>query len=183
MQCFNAVIVEKFNSISQYFLQWYYFFCFRNVSPSKYATPLKWAMTGPGMTFLLSGKWASDMAVASRLYIGKAGVLYFSIRNVYSFILVSISLFIAMPAFSVTRAYCKELLCETFNYLLLPDDTPDDKTAGRDNKTALRAFKVILKLAKEANACLLNDECNENKNIKGAAGCSDSGELVRVMGC
>lgn len=80
-----------------------------------------------------------------------------------------------MPAFSVTRAYCKELLCETFGYLLLPADSPDGK-AGRDSETALRAFKVTLNLAKEANACLLNDECNENRNIKGAAGCSDSGE-------
>ena len=54
-------------------LQWYYFFCFQNTSPGMYATPLKWAVTEPGKSFLMSGKWAADVTIASRLYQGNAG--------------------------------------------------------------------------------------------------------------
>ena len=53
-------------------LQWYYFFCFRNVSPNKYATPLKWAVTPPGKKFLMSAQWAPDVKLGSKLYVGAA---------------------------------------------------------------------------------------------------------------
>ena len=52
--------------------QWYYFFCFRNVSPNKYATSLKWAVTPPGKKFLMSAQWASDVKLGSKLYVGAA---------------------------------------------------------------------------------------------------------------
>lgn len=78
--------------------------------------------------------------------------------------------FLALPAYAVTRAFCKELLCETFGYLLLPGDSPNSQ-ASRDSEVALQAFKLILNLAKEATSCLGNE-----KHIRAVAGCSDSGE-------
>ena len=76
----------------------------------------------------------------------------------------------------MTRAYCKELLCENFGFLLLPGDSPDGDKVERDGETALQVFKLILNTAKEANSCLLNEEAGGEKTIKGAEGCSDSGE-------
>ena len=78
----------------------------------------------------------------------------------------------------MTRAYCKELLSETFGHLLLPDHLPGSP-ANRDSEGTLQAFKFTLNLAKEANSCLLNAECDE-KSVRAAAGCSDSGELELV---
>lgn len=89
----------------------------------------------------------------------------------------SVLFFVALPSFSVTRAYCKELLCETFGFLLLPDGSPDSGKVERDSETALQAFKLVLNIAKDANSCLLNEEAGGEKTVKGAEGCSDSGEL------
>ncbi len=87
-----------------------------------------------------------------------------------------VSFLLALPLYSITRAYCKEVLCETFGYLLLPDDSPDSQ-ASRDSESVLQTLKLILKLAKEANLCLLNANCSE-KTVREAAGCSDSGECL-----
>ena len=84
--------------------------------------------------------------------------------------------FAALPSFSVTRAYCKELLSETFDFLLLPDGSSDSTAKERDSEAALQAFKLVLNLAKEANSCLLSEEAGGEKTIHGAEGCSDSGE-------
>ena len=78
LQHIHFIVQEGFDSTDNIFifdipLQWYYFFCFQNTSPSKYATPLKWAVTEPGKSFLMSGKWASDVAIAAKLYKGNAG--------------------------------------------------------------------------------------------------------------
>lgn len=83
---------------------------------------------------------------------------------------------VALPSFAVTRAYCKELLCETFGILLLPDTSSDSNKAERDGDAALQAFKLVLNIAKEANACLMNEEAGGEKTLNGGAeGCSDSG--------
>ena len=42
------------------------------MSPNKYATPLKWAVTPPGKKFLMSAQWASDVKLGSKLYVGAA---------------------------------------------------------------------------------------------------------------
>ena len=42
------------------------------MSPNKYATPLKWAVTPPGKKFLMSAQWASDVRLGSKLYVGAA---------------------------------------------------------------------------------------------------------------
>jgi hypothetical protein len=42
------------------------------VSPNKYATPLKWAVTPPGKKFLMSAQWAPDVKLGSKLYVGAA---------------------------------------------------------------------------------------------------------------
>lgn len=62
----------------------------------------------------------------------------------------------ALPAYSVTRAFCKHLLRDTFTSLLLPGDAPSgsrDPTAG---DTCLETLKSILDIAKEADSTLLN---------------------------
>ena len=87
----------------------------------------------------------------------------------------------ALAAYAVTRAFCKELLCETFGYLLLPNDSPNNQP-NRDSEVALQAFKLVLNLAKEATSCLLNAEGNE-QHIRAVAGCSDSGEALLIKMC
>lgn len=97
------------------------------------------------------------------------------------FMTVTLFYFPALPAYAVTRAFCKELLCETSGYLLLPDDSPNSQ-ASRDSEVALQAYKLVLNLAKEATSCLLNAEGNE-KHIRDIAGTSDSGEALALSLC
>ena len=59
----------------------------------------------------------------------------------------------ALPLFSVTRAYCKELLRDTFSTHLLPD-TPTGSHDPSSN-SARYVFKDVLNLAKEANSSLV----------------------------
>ena len=77
----------------------------------------------------------------------------------------------ALPIYSVTRAYCKRLLCETFTALLLPDTVPEEQVSS---EFVLRAFKQTLNLAKEANTTLF-DAQSGGKLLRTAAGFSDSG--------
>ena len=81
---------------------------------------------------------------------------------------------IALPTYAVTRSFCKELLCESFHYLLLPDDSPPSSQATRDSEMALQAFKLVLKLAREATSCLASTDGKKN-SLEGVADSSDSG--------
>ena len=78
----------------------------------------------------------------------------------------------ALPAYSVTRAFCKELLCETFTALLLPDNNPDNPTSS---DCVLGAFKHTFNLAKEANADILGSQ-DYSKLLGAAVSTSDSGK-------
>ena len=44
------------------------------MSPWDYASPLKWATTQSGKTFLMSSKWEAEVQIGSRLYVGNAGM-------------------------------------------------------------------------------------------------------------
>jgi len=81
---------------------------------------------------------------------------------------------VALPTYAVTRSFCKELLCETFHYLLLPDDSPPSSQATRDSEVALQAFKLVLKLAREATTSLANTAGKKN-SLEGVAESSNSG--------
>lgn len=59
----------------------------------------------------------------------------------------------ALPLYSVSRAFCKELLCQAFNSLLLPP-VPSSPTQPFTDTTR-EEFKYILTLAKEATSSLL----------------------------
>ena len=72
----------------------------------------------------------------------------------------------------MTRAYCKQLLCETFTALLLPDSLPEEQISS---DFALQAFKQTLNLAKEANTTLFDSQSG-GKLLRTAAGFSDSGK-------
>ena len=80
-------------------------------------------------------------------------------------------IYTALPLYSVTRAYCKRLLCETFTALLLPDSVPDEQISS---DFALQAFKQTLNLAKEASTTLVDSQSG-GKLLSTAAGISDSG--------
>ena len=87
-----------------------------------------------------------------------------------AFLPLSLSL-TALPLYSVTRAYCKRLLCETFTALLLPDSLPEKQISS---DSALQAFKQTLNLAKETSTTLV-DSKSGGKLLRTAAGVSDSG--------
>ena len=72
----------------------------------------------------------------------------------------------------MTRAYCKELLRDTFTAHLLPEAAPGshDQQDGAE-ESALQAFKHILNLAKEANSNLVDAQTTE-ESLKNAAGSS-----------
>jgi len=133
-------------------LMWYYFFCSRNANPSKFATPLKWTVTPQGKRFLLSTKWASEVKLGSRLYQGPA----------------------ALPLYSVTRAFCKDLLRKTFTTLLLPENSQEGSDDLRRGELTSDTFKYILNLAKEANSSLLAYH-SDVRSLSAAARSSDSG--------
>ena len=78
--------------------------------------------------------------------------------------------------YAVTRSFCKELLCETFHYLLLPDDSPSSQ-ASRDSEVAVQAFKLVLKLAKEAMSCISSSDGSKS-SLSEIAGSSDSGNVA-----
>jgi hypothetical protein len=82
----------------------------------------------------------------------------------------------ALPLYSVTRAYCKRLLCETFTALLLPDSSPDKQISS---DSALQAFKQTLNLAKETSTTLVDSQSG-GKLLSTAAGVSDSGIYMHV---
>lgn len=82
---------------------------------------------------------------------------------------------IALPTYAVTRSFCKELLCETFHYLLLPDDSPSSQ-ACRDSEVAVQAFKLVLKLADEATSSLSSSD-SKNSSLKEVTINPDSGML------
>ena len=84
----------------------------------------------------------------------------------------------ALPLYSVTRAYCKQLLCETFTALLLPDSVPDEQISS---DFALQAFKQTLNMAKEASTTLF-DAQSGGKLLSTAAGVSDSGMYSKNCG-
>ena len=80
----------------------------------------------------------------------------------------------ALPLYSVTRAFCKDLLHDTFAALLLPNASKEGSHDLRGKEPAPNTFKYILNLAKEANSSLLARH-SRVKSLNTAAGSSDSG--------
>ena len=80
----------------------------------------------------------------------------------------------ALPLYSVTRAFCKDLLHDTFAALLLPNASKEGSHDPRGKEPAPNTFKYILNLAKEANSSLLARH-SRVKSLNTAAGSSDSG--------
>ena len=95
-----------------------------------------------------------------------------------AFLPLSLSL-TALPLYSVTRAYCKRLLCETFTALLLPDSLPEKQISS---DSALQAFKQTLNLAKETSTTLVDSQSG-GKLLSTAAGVSDSGTYAHKWKC
>jgi hypothetical protein len=124
---------------------WYYLFRSRNLGPSQLPAVLKWSATPRGKTFLQSGRWEAEVSLGSRLYQGPA----------------------ALPLYSVTRAFCKELLCEAFNTLLLPP--VPSSPAPPSTEATHEQFKYTLSLAKEATASLLASHGSPSSCVSGFA--------------
>ena len=80
----------------------------------------------------------------------------------------------ALPLYSVTRAFCKDLLRKTFTTLLLPDSSKEGSRDLRSREPISDTFKYILNLAKEANSSLLGYH-SDVKSLSAAARSSDSG--------
>ena len=86
----------------------------------------------------------------------------------------------ALPLYSVTRAFCKTLLCDTFSALLVPEgDTPLNQTTVVES---LEAFKWTLSLSKEVNSYLLSTQ-GSDKPLTAVAQCSDSGTGLKLRVC
>ena len=86
----------------------------------------------------------------------------------------------ALPLYSVTRAFCKDLLHDTFAALLLPNASKEGSNDPRGKEPAPNTFKYILNLAKEANSSLLARHSHV-KSLNTAAGSSDSGSCGTVL--
>ena len=86
----------------------------------------------------------------------------------------------ALPLYSVTRAFCKDLLRDTFTTLLLPNASKEGSHDPRGKEPAPNTFKYILNLAKEANSSLLARHSHV-KSLNTAAGSSDSGRAKCLL--
>ncbi|CAI8017124.1 Sterol regulatory element-binding protein 1 [Geodia barretti] len=126
---------------------WYYLFRSRNNGPSQLPAQLKWTTTPRGKSFLLNGRWEAEVSLGSRLYQGPA----------------------ALPLYSVTRAFCKELLCESFNTLLLPPVPPSSPPTQPSTDATREQFKYILSLTKEATSSLLAGHGSPSSCVSGFA--------------
>lgn len=80
----------------------------------------------------------------------------------------------ALPLYSVTRAFCKDLLRKTFTTLLLPENSQEGSDDLRRGELTSDTFKYILNLAKEANSSLLAYH-SDVRSLSAAARSSDSG--------
>ena len=78
----------------------------------------------------------------------------------------------ALPLYSVSRGFCKSLLCDTFNVLLLSDSAPSQSVVDR----ALESFKWILGVAKDLNSYLLSCQEGGDQQLSALAQSLDSGK-------
>lgn len=122
----------------------------------------------------MSGKWEAEVNLGSHLYQGPAGQSRDShITLTFSENFNEVHFFPALPLYSVTRAFCKELLCEAFNTFLLPE-APSSPTQPPTDTTR-EEFKYILSLSQEATSSLL--ACH------GSPGSRVSGIYVCIWSC
>ena len=143
--------------------QWYYLFRSRTHGPALLPTQLKWTATPRGKRFLQSGKWQAEVSLGSRLYQGPAGqCIQIKLKNHKTWVFF----FTALPLYSVTRSFCKELLCEAFNTLLLPPASPSPSQPSTTD-TSREEFKYILTLAQEATSSLLASHGSPSSCVSG----------------
>ena len=82
----------------------------------------------------------------------------------------------ALPLYSVSRGFCKSLLCDTFNVLLLSDSAPSQSVVD----SALESFKWILGVAKDLNSYLLSCQEGGDQQLSALAQASDSGNTLKL---
>ena len=87
--------------------------------------------------------------------------------------------FVALPSYSMTRAFCKDLLRSSFTSLLLPGDTPSGSHDLSFGDASLEMFKSTLAIAKDANAALLS----RHGNTKQLETSTDDSGLYMCMCC
>ena len=128
---------------------------FRSLSPGG-LSPLKWVWSPEGCAYLDSGDWRSEVKLGTRLFRGEAGRSYTPTHPpTHPPTHTHTHTHTALPLYSVSRGFCKTLLCDTLNGLLVKEPS----TAVLES--ANTAFKWTLAVSKELNSHLLSKQEGE----------------------
>ena len=112
----------------------------------------------------MSKDWLTDVQTASKQYKGVAGKGHGQKQKIIRVwdLFLFFSFFLVFPKYSITRSYCKALLTEAYQDLLLPDQDSLPRSSSSPPSPpsldeAKKTFESVLAMTRRANGYLVED--------------------------